>query len=79
MEETKREQLKERRRLANKKYRETHKEKMRELIKKHYWENIDNPEFKQKLKDKAKRYRDKQAKRVEKNNEPEFILITLET
>lgn len=67
----------ERRRLANKKYRETHKEKMRELIKKHYWENIDNPEFKQKLKDKAKRHRDK--KKLEKLNEPEFILITLET
>lgn len=67
----------ERKRLANKKYRETHKEKMRELIKKHYWENIDNPEFKQKLKDKAKRHRDK--KKLEKLNEPEFILITLET
>lgn len=67
----------ERRKLANKKYRETHKEKMRELIKKHYWENIDNPEFKQKLKDKAKRHRDK--KKLEKLNEPEFILITLET
>ena len=77
MEETKREQLKERRRLANKKYRETHKEKMRDLIKKHYWENIDNPEFKQKLKDKAKRHRDK--KKSEKIDEPEFILITLET
>lgn len=69
--------IKERRRLANKKYRETHKEKMSELVKKHYWNNIDNPDFKQKIKDKAKRYRDK--KKLEKLNEPEFILITLET
>lgn len=64
----------ERKRLANKKYRETHKEKIKELVKKHYWKHIDEPEFKQRIKEKAKRYRDK--KKVEK---PEYILFTLET
>jgi hypothetical protein len=76
MEETNRqiEDKKERRRLANKKYRDANKAKYAELVKKHYWEHINEPEFKQKIKDKAKRFRDKN-----KNKKPEYILITLET
>jgi hypothetical protein len=60
------------RRLANKKYRDANKAKYAELVKKHYWEHINEPEFKQRLQDKAKRFRNKNIK-------PEYILITLET
>lgn len=69
---------KEKKRLINKRYRETHKEKMSELVKKHYWKHIEEPEFKQRIKEKAKRYRDK--KRIENNNnKQEYVLFTLET
>lgn len=63
---------KEKKRLANKKYREANPEKIRELMRNYYWKHIDEPEFKQKLQHNANKFK-------EKNKQPEFILMILET
>ena len=72
---------------ANKKYRETHKEKINEIARNFYNKHKDNEEFKKANREKAKRSYEKKQKELNKEVKPrikkppkeDFTLLVLVT